>query len=93
MGSTMFSLPLTQNFWFPSLGVYRYFIKEKRMSYICLRAINLPSIIEITVTHKCVTNCLIKSIVYIRSCLVPKKFPNKCYSSHHIESCDTCMEH
>ena len=21
-------------------------------------------------------------------CLVPKSFPKKCYSSHHVESCD-----
>ena len=27
------------------------------------------------------------------ACLVSKKFLNKCCSSHHIESCDTCMEH
>ena len=23
----------------------------------------------------------------------PNQIPKKCYSSHHIESCDTCMEH
>ena len=28
-----------------------------------------------------------------RLCLVSKKFPKKCYSSHHIESYDICMEH
>ena len=26
-------------------------------------------------------------------CLVPNQNPKKCYSTHHIESCDTCMEH
>jgi len=31
--------------------------------------------------------------VFAIICLVPKKIPKKCYSSHHIESCDTCMEH
>ena len=25
--------------------------------------------------------------------LVAKNFPKKNYSSHHIESCDTCMKH
>ena len=26
-------------------------------------------------------------------CLVPNFFSKKCYGIHHIESCDTCMEH
>ena len=29
----------------------------------------------------------------VRLCFVPKKFAKKCYSSHHIESCDTCINH
>ena len=33
------------------------------------------------------------SLCSIRACLVLKKFPKKCYSSHYIESYDTCMEH
>ena len=32
---------------------------------------------------------LYDSICEVSVCLVSKK----CYSSHHIESCDTCMEH
>ena len=28
-----------------------------------------------------------------RLCLVFKNFSKKCYGSHHIESCDTCIEH
>ena len=31
--------------------------------------------------------------IHICDCLVLKKFFKKCYSSHHIESCDTCIEH
>ena len=32
-------------------------------------------------------------ITWLSPCLVAKKVSKKCYSIHHIESCDTCMEY